>query len=82
MPQCSQKINKYKIIRRKNEFGVPAVVQWVKNLTAVAQVTEEVWVQSPTWHSVLKDPELPQLWGRSQLQLRFNLWPGTSICHE
>ena len=24
-------------------FGVPTMVQWVKNLTAVAQVTTEVW---------------------------------------
>ena len=29
--------------------GVPAEVQWVKNLTAAAQVTAEVWVQSLVW---------------------------------
>ena len=27
-------------------IGVPAVVQWVKNLTAVAWVAVEVWVPS------------------------------------
>ena len=41
--------------------GVPALVQWVKNLTAVAWVSAEVWVQSPAWRSGLKDPVLPQL---------------------
>ena len=28
----------------KTEIGVPAVAQWVKNLTAVAQVVAEAWV--------------------------------------
>ena len=31
----------------KCESGFPAVVQWVKNLTEVAQVTVEVGVQAP-----------------------------------
>ena len=35
--------------------GVPAVVRWIKNLTAVAQVAEEVWIQSPAWSSGLED---------------------------
>ena len=34
----------------------------VKNLTAAAQVTEEVWVPSLAQSSRLKDLELPQLW--------------------
>ena len=38
------------------------VAQWVKDLTAVAQVTEEAQVWSPAQHSGLKDPALPQLW--------------------
>ena len=43
------------------------MVQWVKNPTAANWVTVEVWVQSPSWHSELKnDPELPQPWHRSQ----------------
>lgn len=46
------------------------MVQWVKNLTVVAQVIAEVQVQSPAQHSELKTPELPQLW------LLFNPWPG------
>jgi len=33
------------------------VLQWLKNLTAAAQVAEEVWVQAPAQHSRLKDPE-------------------------
>ena len=36
--------------------GVPAVVQQVKNLTAVAWVAAETQVQSLAWHSGLKDP--------------------------
>ena len=31
------------------------MVQWLKNVTAAAWVTAEVWVQSPAWHSGLKD---------------------------
>ena len=30
------------------------MAQWVKNLTAGAKVTAEVWVQSPAQHSELK----------------------------
>ena len=33
----------------------------VKNLTAVAWVAAEVWVQLQTWHNGLKDPALLQL---------------------
>ena len=39
-------------------------------------------VQSPAWHSGLKDPVLPQLWLKSQLWLRSDPWPRSSICHE
>ena len=39
----------------KSFMGVPTIAQWVKNLTAVAQVTAEVQVQSLVWHSGLKD---------------------------
>ena len=46
------------------------MVQWVKNTTAVAHVTLEVWVRSPAWHSGLKDLTLLQLY------LGFNPWPG------
>ena len=38
----------------KIKAGVPAVVQWVKDLTAVARFTVEAWVQSPTQGSELK----------------------------
>ena len=37
------------------------MVQWVKNMTAVAQVTAEARVGSPAWHHELKDSVLPQL---------------------
>ena len=50
-------------------------VKWFKNPTAVDWVHAEVWVQSPGWGSGLKDPMLLQLWLRSQLCLRFSLWP-------
>ena len=46
--------------------GVPAVAQWVKNLTAKARVVAEMQVPSPAWHSGLKDLVL---W------LGFNPWP-------
>jgi len=49
-------------------------VQWVKNLTEAAQVTEEVWIQSSAWCSGLKDLALMQLLHRSQPQLGFNSW--------
>ena len=50
-------------------LGVPAMVQWLKNLTAVAWVFEEVQVRSPTLCSGLKNPALPQLCCRLQLWL-------------
>ena len=34
------------------------MAQWVKNLNAVVLVAAEVRVQSPAWHSALKDPVL------------------------
>ena len=34
--------------------GVPTVAQWVKDLTAVAWVTEDAWVQYLDWFSGLK----------------------------
>ena len=48
--------------------GVPAVVQWVKNLTAETQSAE---VPAPSPAQWVKDPTLPQLWCRLQLWLRF-----------
>ena len=51
------------------------MVQWVKNRTAVAWVTAEVWILSLAQCSVLKDPALLKMGCTSQLQLRFNPWP-------
>ena len=53
-----------------------AVVQWVKNLTAAAQVTVDARVQSQAQHTRLKGPALLQLQLRSQLRLGFSPWPG------
>ena len=50
-------------------WGVPAVVQWVKDPTAVAQVAEEVEVGSLVWHSGLKDLVMLLLQHKFQLQL-------------
>ena len=56
-------------------LGVPAMAPSVKNLTAVAQVAAEAYVQSPAPPSRLKHPALPQLWHRLQLWLGFSPWP-------
>ena len=40
------------------------MVQGVKNLTAVAWVTVQAWVQPLAQHSGLKNPVLMQLWHR------------------
>ena len=45
------------------------MVQWVKNLSAVTEVTEEAGVQSLAQISGLKDPMLLQLLQRLQLLL-------------
>ena len=50
-------------------MGVPTVVQWVKNLTAAAQVTAEVRVRPLAQCNGLKE----LAW--QQLRLRFNPWP-------
>ena len=51
------------------------MVQWVKNLAAVAWVTVEAQVQYLARCSELKDLILPQLCHTSELSLRFNPWP-------
>ena len=51
-------------------FGVPAVAQWIKNLTAGVWVAVEAWAPSSAQHSGLKNL------GLIQLQLTFSLWPG------
>ena len=59
----------------RTSWGVPAVVQWVKNPTAAACVEVEVRVWTPAQCSGLKDPELLQLW-RRWLWLGFSAWLG------
>ena len=68
------------ILVQNYKCGVPAVAQWVKNLTEVAWVTVEVQVLSPAQCSELKDLALLQLWHWLQQRLRFSPWPGNSIC--
>ena len=43
-------------------------------------VSVVVLVPSPAWW--VKDPALLLLWHRLQLQLGFDPYPGTSICHS
>ena len=43
-------------------MGVPTVVQWAKDLTAVDCAAEEERVSSPAWHSGLKELVVLQLW--------------------
>ena len=52
--------------------GIPTVAQWVKNPTAEARATVEVWVQALTRLSGLKDLALPQPWHKLQLWFGFS----------
>ena len=61
-------------------MGIPAVVQWVKNLTAVAWVAAEVGVPSPVQCSGLKDPGLLQLQHSHSCGLDSVPSPGISTC--
>ena len=61
---------------------VPAVMQHVKNLNAVAWVVAEALVGSLAWCRGLKDPALLQLRLRSSCRLDLIPGLGTSICHE
>ena len=70
-----EKFTKQKASRLRSQEGSFLVVQWVRNLTAVAQVAGEAQVQSLAWCSGLKHPVLLQPWHRSQLQFGFNPWP-------
>ena len=74
-----KKKKKINVVKRKkkdfNKTGVPTLVQWVKNSAVEVQVLADVGVRSPTQHSGLKDPVLPQLWQKSQLRIGFSPWP-------
>ena len=56
--------------------GVLTTVEWVKNPTTVAQIVAQARVWSLALCGGLKDPVLPQLWHRLQLQIGFDPWPG------
>ena len=47
--------------QKQESMGVPAVVQRVKKLTAVAWVPEEVHVWAPAWCSGSKDPVVARI---------------------
>ena len=57
-------------------FHHKEVENWTDGVSAVAQqdgtclCSTKTQVRPPAWHSGLKDLVLPQLWRRSQLQLR------------
>ena len=51
--------------------GVSAVVQWVNEPTCLCGIAGSI----PRPAQWVKDPVLPQLWQRSQMQLRFDPWP-------
>ena len=62
------------------------MAQWIKDLTAGAQVAAEVqWVKgsgiATGRYSGLKDLALPRVQHGLQLWVRFNFWMGTSMCH-
>ena len=63
-------------------IGVPAMEQWVKNLSAVAEVTVEVQVWSLALSSGLKDPTVPQPQLGCSSSLDSVLGLGTSICRK
>ena len=67
---CGPKKRKRQKKKMMQIMGFPTVMQWVKNSTAVAGVTAEVWVRSLAQSSGLKDLVV------LQLQLRFSPWPG------
>ena len=57
---------------KKRSTGVPAVAQWVNDPACPCR--EAASIPSPVqW---VKDLALLCPWHRSQLQLRFNPWPG------
>ena len=79
--RCCQKKKqkKTKKNKKKKTAGVPTMAQWIKTLTAVAQVTTMAPVQcpqSPPPQSTV-DPALQKLLRRSAVELlwfKFNLW--------
>ena len=46
---CKTRANSDSVFKNIQVCGVPTLAQWVKDLIAGAQVTEEVWVRPPAW---------------------------------
>ena len=70
----------YFVFNKISSQGVPAVVQWIKNPTAVAQVAVEAQVQSPAWHNGFKGPIVAKHGTGCSCGLESVLGPGTSTC--
>ena len=58
------------------------MAQWVKNLTAVAQVTVEVWIRSPAQCSRLKDLACHRCGISCSYGLDSVPGPGISMCSD
>ena len=63
-------------------MGVSPMAQWVKNLTAVAQVAGEAQVGSPAGCSGLKEPLCCSRGAGHSYSLDLIPGPGTSTCHR
>ena len=66
----------YSALKRKD---ISEFLLWHNRIGGFCIARTQVW--SPDWYSGLKDPVLPNLWSRLQLQLRSDPWPGSSTCH-
>ena len=64
-------------------MAVTIAVQWVKDLALSLQRLRLLlrWWFNPQPGAWVKDPQLPQLWGRLQLQLGFDPWPWNFYSH-
>ena len=67
---------------RRKTYGVPAVVQWVKDLTETAWVAVEAWVRYLAWHSGLRTQHCCSCGIGRSCSSKSIPGLGTSICHE
>lgn len=65
----------------EDKWGVTSVAQCVKDLTAVAGVAVEAWVQSQAWHSVWRILHCCSCCVGCNYSSDSIPGPGTSICH-
>ena len=55
-------------------LGVPAEAQWVKNLTAVAQVASEVQVRTAAWNSRLRNGRGAKVTAEARIRIQPLAW--------